>query len=557
VRIRWGRSDSRRTNDRDIANPRGCRRFCSGRSVSGGTIGIALAVGAVLYGSGGGLAPAHARVVWGDVHAHSGISDDAEGDPTAFYLKARDQAHLDFVILTDHDIWVTQEEWQRLTELAAAFNDPGRFVTFLAIEWTHAYHMNVYFRGSEGQICSGEDSGPPCPTSAGFAYFYAPYVMAGDAGAHVNHPRWQVPWQEVDTAVTPNAEMYNDWWDRLWNPDRRYDNERGFGTLGWALQVGLRLGFVGASDYHGHKLEGPIGSGLTGCEVDDLTRDDILAALRERRCYATDGERIVLHFDVDGTPMGGELTAPIGSVITPRVVVKGTAVPSAIELLRNGDVVATKTDCTSSTCSFSAPMTVDDETTFVYARVQQPGDCRAWASPIWIRGVCERAADCPLDRFVTTRANSTNECLYRWRVLDASVRRDRMVACTDGDPACDSGDTPGECTFRVAACAGVTAGEPSCAAEPVTTLRLRRPNTADAAQSNADLENRLTLLTALRALGPTIPPGRCTPYVDVRVPLARDGAVFGPGARWLSGQGGNAEHRDADSLRLYCLPPDR
>src|SRR5262249_59002752 len=82
VRIRWGRSDSRRTNDRDIANPRGCRRFCSGRSVSGGTIGIALAVGAVLYGAVGGLAAAHPRVGVGGVAAASRILRDPGRRPT-------------------------------------------------------------------------------------------------------------------------------------------------------------------------------------------------------------------------------------------------------------------------------------------------------------------------------------------------------------------------------------------------------------------------------------------------------------------------------------------
>src|SRR5262245_52481569 len=92
-------------------------------------------------------APAHARVVWGDVHAHSGFSLDGKGDPNDFYIKARDEVHLDFVVLSDHDIWISQSEWTTLMDLADFFNEPGRFVTFVGVEWTHDYHMNVYFRG--------------------------------------------------------------------------------------------------------------------------------------------------------------------------------------------------------------------------------------------------------------------------------------------------------------------------------------------------------------------------------------------------------------------------
>lgn len=473
----------------------------------------------------------------------------------SFYIRARDASRLDFVVLSDHDIWVTQNEWATLTALADSFNDPGRFVTFLGIEWTHAYHMNVYFRGADGAFCNGEDGGPLCPKSQDFAAFYGPAVLAGEAGAHVNHPRWRVPWHEVDTAVTPNAEMFNHWWDRLWNRDGAYDNERGFGTLLWALQAGHRLGFVGASDYHGYVWNGPVGTGLTGCHVTNLTRDEVLDALRTRRCYATDGERIIVHFFVNGIAMGGQTTAPIGSAVTVTAVVSGTAVPTAIELVRNGVTVATKTDCTNAVCVFSAPLTISDEYTFIYARVRQPAGRRAWTSPVWVRGTCETAAACPIERYVDDNTNAAaDECIYRWRVQNAASRVDRLVTCSDGDPACDSGSTRNECTFRVGVCGGVTTGHSNCPQAAVSELRLVRPSAAEADTSDADLENRLTLLTAMRALGPTSPPGGCSPYVDIRVPLSQS-STLGRGSRWLIGEGDSTGRRDRDTLRLHCLPP--
>jgi hypothetical protein len=60
--------------------------------------GLALAV--VLAGA----MPAAATVFWGDVHAHSGVSNDASGSVDNFFTVARDVARLDFVVLSDHDV---------------------------------------------------------------------------------------------------------------------------------------------------------------------------------------------------------------------------------------------------------------------------------------------------------------------------------------------------------------------------------------------------------------------------------------------------------------------
>src|SRR5690606_37864744 len=82
---------------------------------------------------------------FGDLHAHSGLSDDASGAPDAFFTTARDIAGLDFVALSDHDAFIDQDEWAILRETAASFDRPGAFVAFSAIEWTHHWHMNIVF----------------------------------------------------------------------------------------------------------------------------------------------------------------------------------------------------------------------------------------------------------------------------------------------------------------------------------------------------------------------------------------------------------------------------
>src|SRR6185436_1536089 len=91
-----------------------------------------------------------------------------------------------------------------------------------------------------------------------------------------------------------------------------------FGGALWALRVGFRFGFVGASDDHfvGRGDFNLLGTGLTACNVEELSRGAIIDALRNRRCYASNGSRTLLDFDVGGVPMGGELDLPLGSTPT-------------------------------------------------------------------------------------------------------------------------------------------------------------------------------------------------------------------------------------------------
>ena len=50
---------------------------------------------------------------------------------------------LDFVTLSDHDVFTTLAEWEASEVIAASFDQPGRFLAFTANEWTHEWHMNA------------------------------------------------------------------------------------------------------------------------------------------------------------------------------------------------------------------------------------------------------------------------------------------------------------------------------------------------------------------------------------------------------------------------------
>ena len=501
-------------------------------------------------------------IVWGDVHAHSGLSDDATGDVREFFRIARDVVHLDFVVLSDHDIYLTPEEWQAAKDAAAEFDEPGRFAALAGVEWSHAWHMNYYFRGDGGEICGG-GGGPPCPSGADARAFYAPRVLDGAGASHVNHPSplSRVHWEQVWDDLATNVEMFNTLWSFNVGPDAP---ELWFGGPLWALQVGFRFGFVGVSDDHFIGVPGfyLLGTGLTACDVDGLSRGAIIDALRNRRCYASNGHRTLLDFDVDGTAMGGELSAPMGSTVTASVSVRAPSTPTLIELIANGGVVARKTDCTDGSCSFSVPIRVAEEYNFVYAKVFEGDVYRTWSSPVWVRGACATPRDCPRERVLPPSGDPSASCLATWRALPAADRDSaghsyRRVTCTAGDPACDFDFDPAGCTFRVGLCFGVEQGrDRSCRIAPIERYDLSTLAPRGERDTITERRNRSTLGAAAQALRSAREPGRCSPYLRVHVPLRRlSGGALARSARSFVLRTGAGERTDVDRLTLVCEPP--
>jgi hypothetical protein len=92
------------------------------------------------------------RVFWGDTHGHGGMAE-GQGTSDEFFRFGRDDARLDFLVHSEHDIWMDDYEWEEIRSNTIRYNDPGRFVTFLGYEWTvpaaWGGHHNVLFRSPD------------------------------------------------------------------------------------------------------------------------------------------------------------------------------------------------------------------------------------------------------------------------------------------------------------------------------------------------------------------------------------------------------------------------
>ena len=116
----------------------------------------------------------------------------------------------------------------------------------------------------------------------------------------------------------------------------------------------------------------------------ELTREAIIQALRERRCYATTGARIVLDFRVNGHGMGEEFTTAVPDVaVTARVV--GTAKLARLEVVCNGSAVLSQS--ATATAPPRSPRRLplsEEQTSYLYLRATQSDGHVAWSSPVWV-----------------------------------------------------------------------------------------------------------------------------------------------------------------------------
>ncbi|MFC3076571.1 CehA/McbA family metallohydrolase [Phenylobacterium terrae] len=283
-------------------------------------------------------APLRAGPGWfrGDLHLHTGHSDGACADrsggrgpcPLHLTLEAAAARGLDFVAVTEHN---ATSHHQAMAELQPHFTDllliPGREIT------TFYGHANVF--GSVEPL-DFQLGGPRAPS------LEAILDQAERAGAvvSINHPA--MPSGEICTGCG-------------WTAKTDYGRIQGVevvngGTLAqtgsdalfsgvpfWEarLDEGRRITALGGSDNHDAARPAgqasAVGVPTTVVWAENLSQPAILAGLRSGRVFvdvAGAKDRIIdLTAAADGrtTPMGGDLSAAAGELVTFEIAVKGAA----------------------------------------------------------------------------------------------------------------------------------------------------------------------------------------------------------------------------------------
>jgi hypothetical protein len=335
------------------------------------------------------------RVLWADLHGHSGLSDGS-GQPDDYYRYARDAAGLDVAVLTDHDHWgmlplaTHPALFDEILASTERFHAPGSFVTIPGWEWTswiHGHRHVLHFEG-KAAIKSSVDpafESPPQLWKAlegTRALTFAHHSAGGSIATNweiAPDPRFE-PVTEI-VSVQGSSESPD-------GPLPIYDPVSG-NYVRDALSRGYRLGFVGSGDSHdGHpglaQLASGGSGGLAAIIAEDKTRDAVYAALMQRRCYATNGPRILLRAAIGGRPMGATLRASeLGdhSVLYLRAL--APAPLDRFEIVRSGERLALSLDHQDD-IELHYPIEKLRAGEWIYVRVVQEDGGAAWSSPVFV-----------------------------------------------------------------------------------------------------------------------------------------------------------------------------
>lgn len=271
------------------------------------------------------------RIYWGDTHGHSGFAEGI-GTPERFMTWARDDARLDFVTHSEHDIWMDDREWEILRENVQTFSEEGRFIAYLGYEWTvrnlQGGHHNVLYRTPEGR--------------ARIPVQYYPTLSRLYQGLRTSA-------QTQDVLVIPHAHQAGDY--RQSDPEletlveiaSQHGTFEGFGRM--YLNHGHRVGFIAASDNHLSQpgYTAPKNSslaqrgGLGAILAAEKTTDAIFNGMKALQAYATTGDRMILDVSLNDTGMGQQ--APFAQTRTLKGRVIGTAPIESVTVFRNDEVI--------------------------------------------------------------------------------------------------------------------------------------------------------------------------------------------------------------------------
>ena len=358
------------------------------------------------------------RVLWGDFHAHSVVSDGTDS-VDQLYRYARDVAGLDFFAVSDHAYQMPGAAWERNEKITTQFHDPPRFSTFYGNEWSGMtdvggdhnviysqpglpiYRSNSYYEPKNPFLYSGSDLDAPhiiqlykrlerLAAERGVRALAFPSIRGRRA-----NPQWN------DLRFSPILEVISEagWFEEL--------------ALDF-LRRGHRVGFVGSSDDPygrpgygigdrpdvGYRDPGSVparlrnrmsypwgqavlGSPLMAVMATGNDREAIFDAIFARRCYATTGARILLEFSADGHDMGEEFVGTGAPLF--EVIVRGEQALRTVHLKKDGRTLHTWTpESDTLDTSLSYREEADARGHFYYVIVNQVDGHRAISSPIWV-----------------------------------------------------------------------------------------------------------------------------------------------------------------------------
>jgi hypothetical protein len=368
------------------------------------------------------------QLYWGDTHIHTREFSDGIGTGRDGFHYAKNVVLHDFAALGDHlnqrfNVWMEGRKtvmfpydrsvWNNLIELCKEFTD-NIFVALPGYEWSgRELYVRIAGLDSPYEFISDKVILFPLDTAltAPLIDYASPdgclqeqlYEFLKDVEcAIMSHTpiSWSMgtSWSELRNDFEKVVEIYSSHGssEEFGGGYRPLITNRKEGSVHWALNHGIKLGFIGGGDDHYTHPGCPIRQykmkdlapslrykpGIAAIFSENLSSKNLISNLNNRNCYATTGERMWIKIKINSTLMGQETIVNEPPVIV--VTVCGTEHVESVELIKNGEIITVRTPAFDR-IKFAY---IDDELkngeeAYYYVRVTQFDGERGWSSPIW------------------------------------------------------------------------------------------------------------------------------------------------------------------------------
>jgi len=357
------------------------------------------------------------RLFWGDIHGHSELSDGA-CSIDFYYTYAKEMAHFDFSALTDHGhqgphpffegiLTLSDWDWKLIRKKANEYYKPGEFVTFSGYEWTGKRDgksieedgdRNVYYLYDTALLYKRNNPDSITALNLWDKLKNENVIIIPHHPAHGQPGEYGMgtDWKSYNLSKEPVVEIYSmHGSSECRKSSRSLIAENGTGYVQNAWAKGYKLGVVAGSDSHTRPDSPVINNnyptlqyppGLTAIYARELSRISIMQAIRERHCYGTTGERIILEFTVNGYRMGDEFSLSSSREERKiKISVVGTDKISKIEIIRNNiEIYVYHGSKLEENITFIDRENLARPLNYYYTKIIQEDDAMAWTSPVWV-----------------------------------------------------------------------------------------------------------------------------------------------------------------------------
>lgn len=358
-------------------------------------------------------------IYWGTFHGESERFDSLSQIESALRFFRDDQAyHFFSTSALDSEDQTSGDSWKTVASQISEFNEEDRFVTFLGSQWFNnppeeGLRQLIFLKDNK-PILRKKDA-----KSSSLKKIYKSHTTKEllSIPSFTMAKGFEFNFEELNPEYEPVVEIYNAWGSseclsKEGNPKpitankKKGIEESSIGSIRDALNKGYRFGFTagGLDDrgvfqslYASDQVQ--YDPGLTAIIASSQSRDSLAQALRDRRCYATTGDRIILEFNIAQLPMGSVISTKAKPGLLYNRFISGSVVGNSkiklVEIFRNGQLLKTfepsseefelSLDDSDSLEKICLKSSINEKVfTYYYLRVTQENGHMGWTSPIWI-----------------------------------------------------------------------------------------------------------------------------------------------------------------------------